>query len=278
MTSQEYVHGYTEREEQRLVDQATTLTDLLHADTTYPAGSTVLEAGCGVGAQTVILARNSPQALITSVDISEESLAAALVRISAIGQRNVTFQRADVLDLPFAGEVFDHVFICFLLEHLRDPVEVLRRLKRVLKPGGTITAIEGDHGSTYFHPDSAAAHRVIQCLVFIQAEAGGNALIGRQLYPLLTQTGFAEVRVSPRIVYVDGSRPQLIEGFTKNTFIAMVEAVRPQALCRGLIDFTTWDQGIRDLRGAADEGGVFCYTFFKGIGRKQASGRCSGIT
>ncbi len=51
-----YVHGYSAGEETRLQDQATTLTGLLHADTRYPAGSRVLEAGCGVGAQTVILA------------------------------------------------------------------------------------------------------------------------------------------------------------------------------------------------------------------------------
>lgn len=56
------VHGYSERESERLSDQAGTLEDLLHHDTVYPAGSTVLEAGCGVGAQTVILAKNSPAA------------------------------------------------------------------------------------------------------------------------------------------------------------------------------------------------------------------------
>ena len=48
-----YVHGYDEAEELRLNDQATTLEALLHHDTAYPPGSTVLEAGCGVGAQTV---------------------------------------------------------------------------------------------------------------------------------------------------------------------------------------------------------------------------------
>lgn len=57
-----YVHGYDRKENVRLQDQASTLVDLLHADTSYPAGSRVLEAGCGVGAQTVTLARNSPQA------------------------------------------------------------------------------------------------------------------------------------------------------------------------------------------------------------------------
>ena len=44
-----YVHGYDDRENQRLQDQAQTLVDLLHSDTAYPSGSRVLEAGCGVG-------------------------------------------------------------------------------------------------------------------------------------------------------------------------------------------------------------------------------------
>lgn len=58
-----YVHGYNSRENRRLQDQASTLVDLLHLDTIYPEGSSVLEAGCGVGAQTVTLASNSPGAM-----------------------------------------------------------------------------------------------------------------------------------------------------------------------------------------------------------------------
>ncbi|MEM6336157.1 MAG: SAM-dependent methyltransferase, partial [Bacteroidota bacterium] len=54
--TQPYVHGYDPRENERLDDQAGTLVDLLHGDTRYPDGSTVLEAGCGVGSQTVTLA------------------------------------------------------------------------------------------------------------------------------------------------------------------------------------------------------------------------------
>ena len=71
-----YVHGYDPLESTRLQDQATTLLDLLHADTSYPAGSSVLEVGCGVGAQTITLARNSPDAKITSIDVSAASLMA----------------------------------------------------------------------------------------------------------------------------------------------------------------------------------------------------------
>ena len=66
--SKAYVHGYNPRENERLHDQAGTLVDLLHADTAYPRGSTVLEAGCGVGSQTLTLARRSPGARFTSID------------------------------------------------------------------------------------------------------------------------------------------------------------------------------------------------------------------
>jgi len=265
MSDDGYVHGYSSRENRRLVDQATTLVELLHWDTRFPADTDVLEAGCGVGAQTITIARNSPRARIKSIDISADSLQEAQDRVARAGLTNVAFQRADIFDLPFAQASFDHVFACFVLEHLRDPRAALERLKRVLKPGGTITVIEGDHGSAYFHPDSADARRAIQCLVDIQASMGGDALIGRRLYPLLVDAGFEGVTVSPRMVYADASRPGLVDGFTRKTFNAMVEGVRDDAIARGLIDLATWDRGIRDLYRTTEPDGVFCYTFFKAV-------------
>jgi ubiquinone/menaquinone biosynthesis C-methylase UbiE len=165
----DYVYGYSARERVRLADQATTLTDLLHADTAYPAGSSVLEAGCGVGAQTVILAEHSPGASFTSIDLSEASLAEARRRVDEAGLDNVTLHRADIFELPFPPAHFDHVFVCFVLEHLADPVAAVQVLLRVLRRGGSITVIEGDHGSAYFHPDSGDARRAIQCLVDLGA-------------------------------------------------------------------------------------------------------------
>lgn len=260
-----YVHGYESRESERLRDQATTLVELLHSDTVYAAGNRVLEAGCGVGAQTVTLAKNSPEALITSVDISEHSVAEARAKVKAAGFTNVRFRQADIFALPFEPASFDHVFVCFVLEHLTRPVEALSALKRMLKPGGSMTVIEGDHGSAYFYPDSAAARQAIGCQVELQRRAGGNAMIGRQLYPLLLDAGFRAVRVSPRMVYVDSSRPELVDGFTKKTFTAMIEGVRDSAIAAGLAERSVFDAGVRDLYRTAEADGVFCYTFFKAV-------------
>jgi len=266
--NRDYVHGYDPRANARLQDQANALVDLLHSDTAYPEGSLVLEAGCGVGAQTATLARNSPGARIVSVDIAEDSLAAARAKVEAAGLANVRFQQADVFALPFAPASFDHVFVCFLLEHLSRPLEALAKLKELLKPGGTITVIEGDHGSAYFHPDSEAAHAAIRCQVELQRAAGGNANIGRELYPLVRQAGFHAVRVSPRMVYVDSSRPALVDGFTRKTFTAMIEGVREPAIKAGMMTPEAFDAGIRALYRTAEADGVFCYTFFKALGKK----------
>jgi SAM-dependent methyltransferase len=266
-----YVHGYRPRENERLQDQAGTLVELLHADTAYPAGSRVLEAGCGVGAQTVTLAGRSPDARFVSVDLSAASLAEAERRIGRAGLTNVELLQADIFDLPFERGSFDHAFVCFVLEHLSRPVAALTILRELLRPGGTITVIEGDHGSAYFHPDSPDAHAAIQCQVRLQRQAGGNALIGRQLYPLLVEAGFDAVHVSPRMVYADSSRPELVDGFTRKTFTAMIDGIREPALAAGLIEPERFDAGIRALYRTTEADGVFCYTFFKGVGEKSSA-------
>lgn len=79
------------------------------------------------------------------------------------------------------------------------------------------------------------------------------------------------INVSPRMVYCDESKPELMDGFVKKTIIPMVEGVEKQALKLKYIDKDSWYKGIRDLHktGTPPEG-TFCYTFFKGIGIKIA--------
>ncbi|MDJ0343069.1 methyltransferase domain-containing protein [Streptomyces sp. H10-C2] len=266
MTAVGYVHGYSEYETRRLGDQADTLAGLLHAGTAYPAGSRVLEAGCGVGAQTVHLVAASPEARFVAVDVSGDSLAQARARMAAQAPgAAVEWCRADLFDLPFPDGEFDHVFVCFVLEHLLDPRRALAGLRRVLRPGGTVTVIEGDHGSAFFHPDSAYAHAAIGHQVRLQSAAGGNALMGRQLQPLLASAGFDDVVVRPRTVYADRTRPALVDGFTRDTFIAMIESVRDEALAAGLTTRTDWERGIADLHRTAADDGTFHYTFAKAV-------------
>lgn len=269
MESTKYVHGYSEREALRLNDQAATLDDIIHNDSIFPEGSIVLEAGCGVGAQTKIIATKNPDSSFISVDLSEVSIREAKEMIKSLGISNVELKQADIYNLPFQDETFDSVIICFVLEHLHNPVQALNELKRVLKKGGTMLAIEGDHGSTFFYPDSKYAYSAIDCQIQLQKQSGGNSNIGRELYPLFKSVGLSDISVTPRVVYVDASRPHLVEGFIKNTFTAMIEGVGNKAIQQGIIDSFTFEQGIKDLYRTAESDGVFSYTFFKGFGTKE---------
>jgi len=271
LSMQPYVHGYSDREARRLHDQANAVKDLIHHDTVYPAGALVLEVACGVGAQTVTIARQSPGTRFISFDVSIGSLTAAVNLVREQQISTVDLLAADLFSLPFEDESFDHVFVSFVLEHMHDPLQTLKVLSRMLRPNGSMTVIEGDHGSCYFFPTSDAARRAWSCLIRVQEQLGGDSLIGRRLYPLLRQAGYSEVTVSPRMVYADQSNPELMDWFVGKTIVPMVEGVEQEAIDRQLIEVPVWEQGLADLRAvryASD--GTFCYTFFKAVGRKPA--------
>lgn len=261
----DYVHGYASQENQRLYDQSQILEELLHRDTLFSPGARVLEVGCGVGAQTCIVARRNPKVHFTCIDVSEASLHAAQAAARRSGLTNVSFELGDARTFASPQQPFDAALFCFVLEHVQEPEVVLEHAMTLVCPGGTVMAIEGDHGSTFFHPPSALAWRTIQCLIDLQAACGGDALIGRRLHALFSCVGVTGVHVDPRVVYADPSRPDWVECFTERTYIAMVEGACEQALAAGMMTASEWEAGIADLRKSKQ--GSFSYTFFKAIGK-----------
>lgn len=263
------MHGYSQREAERLHDQSSILRQLLHADVAYPAGCRVLEAGCGVGAQTVALATNSPAAEFISIDMSAQSLERAQALVDGEKVTSVRFQQADILAMPFSDCSFDHVFVCFVLEHLSDPSRALAEMRRVLKAGGTITAIEGDHGSCFWHPETGESRKAWHAMIRVQQNLGHDPLIGRRLYPLLTNAGFDVESIVPLSAYADARNPDLLDGGINKILAPMMETAREEAIGQGLIDRGVWDKGVNDLRLAAASpyGSVF-YTWFKAVGLK----------
>jgi ubiquinone/menaquinone biosynthesis C-methylase UbiE len=264
-----YVHGYSERESQRLEEQSEILEKLLHEGTLYKPYEHILEAGCGVGAQTVIMAKRNPDCFITSIDISHDSLAKAQAKVKSEGFNNVAFQQADIHDIKFEPNSFDHVFVCFVLEHLSNPNEALLQLKKVLKPGGTITVIEGDHEACIWNPSTNASKLTWQAMIKSQQMLGHDPNIGRRLYPILEKAGFSIEFAEPRWIYTDGNNPKLADGMVNKIIVPMVKTAHDFAIKNSLIDEITFQQGIVDLENSAvAPEGTFFYTWFKAVGKK----------
>jgi SAM-dependent methyltransferase len=264
-----YVHGYSERETQRLYEQAEILENILHSGTSFPANARVLEAGCGVGAQTRLLVKRSPDAAFTCIDISEKSLTTANRLKQTVGFNNVTFRREDITRLSFADETFDHIFICFVLEHLDSPVAALIELKRVLNTGGTITVIEGDHGSCFWHPETLESVAAWNGLITAQRNIGHDPNIGRRLTPLLAEAGFKLQTCEPAWLYADHLKPALRDGMVDHIIVPMVQSAEHQILADNLVPKEVYERGIADLsRVDQIDEATFFYTWFKALAKK----------
>jgi hypothetical protein len=140
----------------------------------------------------------------------------------------------------------------------------------LLREGGTITVIEGDHGSGIWTPETGASRAAWNGLITSQRMLGHDPDIGRRLYPLLTQAGVGVTAVEPRPVYADQSDPVLLDGVVNQIITPMVQSAEEHVLNNNLVDPAAWKQGLEDISSVASHyKGTFFYTWFKGEGHKN---------
>ena len=187
-----YVHGYGTPEQERLVEQAEHWRHRLIADGTHlEPGTRLLEVGTGVGAVLAVLGQEFPGLDLTGVDIEPKQLEYARGHLDRAGLE-ADLVEADALALPFEDESFDHVWMMWFLEHVGDPVAVLREARRVLVPGGGITAIEVDYSTCRAEPSTPAIEALIRAMVQGMAASGWSDA-GTRLPGWLGEAGFREV-------------------------------------------------------------------------------------
>lgn len=101
-------------------------------------GKVILDAGCGSGYKSLILAEANPGAKIVGIDLSEESANLARERLQYHGFENIEFHALSIEDLPSLNQQFDYINNDEVLYLLPDPVVGLQAMKSVLKPDGII--------------------------------------------------------------------------------------------------------------------------------------------
>ena len=137
-----YLHGFNPDEQDRLYRQAEFMEQIVFRDVDFADCEHVLEVGCGVGAQTAIMLRRFPRLKITAIDASEAQLGRARAHLDTLpyAKDRYTLIKMDAQALDFEGATFDGAFLCWVLEHVPDPKQVLSEVRRVLQSGATVVA------------------------------------------------------------------------------------------------------------------------------------------
>jgi ubiquinone/menaquinone biosynthesis C-methylase UbiE len=204
-----YLHGYSSKEQDRLYKQADFLEPWIYEHVGFGRAKKLLEVGCGVGAQTAILLRRFPHLKITGVDLSDKQIALAkrhLAKQIRAGAASVSV--GDATKLCFEDSFFDGAFICWLLEHVPDPVAVLRETLRCLKPGATIYCTEVQNSTLFLEPYSPATIKYWFEYNDQQWNMKGDPFVGAKLGNLLLAAGFQNIETSMITFHFDSRSPK----------------------------------------------------------------------
>jgi SAM-dependent methyltransferase len=161
-----------------------------------PAARQLLEVGCGTGA---ILTSLETRAAIHGVDRDLQRLVEARRHAP-----QAIPACADALALPYAGGVFDITFCHFLLLWVGEPLQALREMKRVTRPGGNILALaEPDYNARVDRPDELIPLGRWQTDSL--RRQGADPGLGSRLPELFRQAGIRPVETG--CLHADGAHP-----------------------------------------------------------------------
>jgi len=154
-------------------------------------GMHLLDVGAGPGTITVDFAARVDQ--VTATEISDEALSLSRAHAGDHGARNIDFAVADVHALPFADDSFDITHAHQVLQHVGDPVQALREMRRVTKPGGLVAARDADYAGFVWFPLLPELDEWLRLYREAARRNGGEPDAGRRLLAWARAAGFTDI-------------------------------------------------------------------------------------
>jgi SAM-dependent methyltransferase len=194
-----YIHGSEPAEQERL----SRLNALLNApclrELSLRGGEKILDVGCGLAQFTRAMARAAGfRTPVLGIERDAEQLTEAQRLASAAGEDDlIELRQGDVLSLPLRNDewgTFDIVHARFLLEHVSDPLSVVRAMVRAIRPGGRIVLADDDHDLLRLWPEPSGFTACWQAYIRSYERLGNDPFVGRRLVSLLHAAGAMPVR------------------------------------------------------------------------------------
>jgi SAM-dependent methyltransferase len=216
----EYIHGYSEREQARLSRMQALLNERQLAAMRLDGVHSLVDIGCGLAQLTRDLARALPSgARVVGVEREPIQLAAAARLAEAANEAHLVELRQGVAEaLPLTAEErgsFDLAHARFVLEHVPNPLAVVREMVTAVRPGGRVVLVDDDHDTLRLWPECARFERAWRIYWQSYRDDGRDPLVGRRLAELLDIAGAAPVRVTS-VFYGAVSGEAIFDGVVEN--------------------------------------------------------------
>lgn len=225
-----YIHGFSKEEQLRLIEQASTLAPAVFDGLCLADSESLLEIGCGVGAQTKQILQRWPHLKIIALDQSPTHLLAAADYLQQESLRQkVELFRAKAELLPFGDNLFDTALTIWVLEHVLQPELILAEMVRVLKPGGRIILTEVDNNTFRFFPSNKVIEDWWSKFNSLQQQDGADPFIGHRLAQLAENCGLVEIKEEPLYLVSSEREPQrrmALLGYTRDLLLSGAASLR----------------------------------------------------
>lgn len=242
MSQKQYIHGYTERERQRLIEQGAFLEEMIYEDIDFSNCKHVLEIGCGVGAHLKIILSRYPNLKVTGVDIDATQIEQAEQNLKDAGfDGRFTLLVADATELTLnTNDLPDGAIFCWVLEHLNNPIEVLTNVRKNLQPNSRVYLTEVYNNGFYVQPTLPNLTAYWQAYNQLQLQVGGDIVAGVKLGYHLHTAGYKEIQVKQVYQFHD-ARDKVKRNVMANYLYNLMMSGSEQLVAAGLINQTIVD-------------------------------------
>jgi ubiquinone/menaquinone biosynthesis C-methylase UbiE len=251
MTQSEYLHGTFPEEQQRLSKLNDILNDASLAELRLRGGERILDIGSGLAQFTRLMARRAGEnGRVIGIERDSNQISEAQRQAEVAGESNlIELRQGDVLGMPLRDEewgTFDVAHARFLLEHVSDPLAVVKAMVRAVRLGGRIVLEDDDHDLIRLWPEPAGFGPLWKAYTRVYDRLGNDPYVGRRLVSLIYEAGAQPVR-NTWIFFGSCAGNLHFEAYVDN-MVGLFLGARDKIVPWGLLQADSFEEGVANLQ------------------------------